>query len=105
MSDGKKFSLGGFEVDMVLSGNTRKNIAKLLSRAADLTHDAPLTKAPIEAIWKAAGRKSRWDRHIDPQPAKQTQRDQFRDVAGLSRGDGESRKRPRRAGHRAYGCG
>ena len=52
MSDGKKFSLGGFEVDMVLSGNTRKNIAKLISRAADLTYDAPLTKAPIEAIWK-----------------------------------------------------
>ena len=35
MSDGKKLSLGDFEVDMAFSGNTRKNIAKLLSRAAD----------------------------------------------------------------------
>ena len=50
MSDGKKFSLGDFEVDMVFSGNTRKNIAELLSRAADMTYDATLTKAPIEAI-------------------------------------------------------
>ena len=57
MSDEKKFSLGGFEVDMVLSGNTRKNIAKLISRAADLTYDAPLTKAPIEAIWKFCRQK------------------------------------------------
>ena len=52
MSDGKKLSLGDFEVDMVFSGNTRKNIAELLSRAADMTYDAMLTKAPIEAIWK-----------------------------------------------------
>ena len=52
MSDGKKFSLGDFEVDMVFSGNTRKNIAELLSRAADMTYDATPTKASIEAIWK-----------------------------------------------------
>ncbi len=52
MSDGKKLSLGDFEVDMAVSGNTRKNIVELLSRAADMTSDATLTKAPIEAIWK-----------------------------------------------------
>ena len=52
MSDGKKFSLGDFEVDMVFSDNTLKNIAELLSRAADMTCDATPTKATIEAIWK-----------------------------------------------------
>ena len=52
MSDGKKLSLGDFEVDMAVSGNTRKNIVELLSRAADMTYDALLTKATIEAIWK-----------------------------------------------------
>ena len=52
MSNGKKLSLGDFEVDMVVSGNTRTNIVELLSRAADMTYDATLTKAPIEAIWK-----------------------------------------------------
>ncbi len=35
MSDRKKFSLGDFEVDMLLSGDTRKNRAELLSRDAD----------------------------------------------------------------------
>ena len=49
--------------------------------------------------------ESRWDRHIDPQPAKQRNAMGFRDVAGLSKSDDRSRKRPRRAGHRAYGCG
>tara|TARA_Y100000766_G_C18664604_1_gene486884 strand:- start:166 stop:453 length:288 start_codon:yes stop_codon:yes gene_type:complete len=57
MSDGKKFSLGDFEVDMMLSGDTRKNRAELLSRAADMTYDATLTKATIEAIWKFWRRK------------------------------------------------
>ena len=52
MSDGKKFFLGDFEVDMVFSSDTRKNIAELLSRAAAMTYDALLTKANIEAIWK-----------------------------------------------------
>ena len=52
MSDGKKLSLGDFEVDMVFSGNTLKNLAELLSRAADMTDDATPTKEPIEAIWK-----------------------------------------------------
>ena len=52
MSNGKKLSLGDFEVDMVFSGNTRANIEELLLRAADMTYDATLTKAPIEAIWK-----------------------------------------------------
>ena len=52
MSDGKKLSLGDFEVDMAFSGNTRKNIVELLSRTADMTYDATLTKAPIKAVWK-----------------------------------------------------
>ena len=52
MSNGKKFYLGDFEVDMVFSGNTHKNIAELLLRAADMTYDATLSIAPIEAIWK-----------------------------------------------------
>ncbi len=52
MSDGKKLSLGDFEVEMAFSGNTRKNIVESLSRAADMTSDATLTKAPVEAIWK-----------------------------------------------------
>ena len=37
---------------MVFSVNNRTNIVELLSRAADMTYDAMLTKAPIEANWK-----------------------------------------------------
>ncbi len=46
------FVLAGGEQDMVFTGDACKNRAELLSRAADMSYDAAVSRASIEAIWK-----------------------------------------------------
>ena len=53
------FVLDGGGQDIVFTGDACKNRAELLSRAADMTYDAAVTKASIEAIW------SFWSRQPD----------------------------------------
>ena len=45
------FVLDTGERDLVFTGDACKNRAELLSRAADMTYDAAVTRASIEAIW------------------------------------------------------
>ena len=45
------FTLDTGDGDMIFTGDACKNRAELLSRAADMTYDAAVTQASIEAIW------------------------------------------------------
>lgn len=45
------YVLDGGERDMVFTGDACKNRAELLSRAADMTYNATVSRASIEAIW------------------------------------------------------
>ena len=45
------FVLNGGGQDIVFTGDACKNRAELLSHAADMTYDAAVTRASIEAIW------------------------------------------------------
>ena len=51
------FVLDAGEIDLVFSGDACKNRAELLSRAADMTYDADLTRQTIDAIWQAWSKK------------------------------------------------
>lgn len=46
------FVLEGEERDIVFTGDAAKNRAELLSRSADMTYDASVSRASIEAIWR-----------------------------------------------------
>ncbi|MBT5109184.1 MAG: MBL fold metallo-hydrolase [Rhodospirillaceae bacterium] len=51
------FVLDGGERDIVFTGDACKNRAELLSRAADMTYDAAVTRASIDAIWSFWSRR------------------------------------------------
>lgn len=46
------FVLEGEERDVVFTGDAAKNRAELLSRSADMTYDADVSRASIELIWR-----------------------------------------------------
>ena len=46
------FVLEGVERDVIFSGDAAKNRAELLSLSSDLTYDASLSRASMEAIWR-----------------------------------------------------
>ncbi|NIO39835.1 MAG: MBL fold metallo-hydrolase [Burkholderiales bacterium] len=52
------FVLEAGERDVVFTGDACKNRAELVSRAADMTYDAEVTRASIETIWKFWSRRS-----------------------------------------------
>ena len=52
------FILDGGGQDIVFTGDACKNRAELLSRAADMSYDAAVTKASIEAIWSFWSRRA-----------------------------------------------
>jgi glyoxylase-like metal-dependent hydrolase (beta-lactamase superfamily II) len=45
------FVLAGREQDIIFTGDSAKNRAELLSRTADMTYDASVSRASIEWIW------------------------------------------------------
>ena len=51
------FVLDAGEIDVVFSGDACKNRAELLSKAADMTYDAGLTRTTIESIWASWSKK------------------------------------------------
>ncbi len=51
------FALDTGRGDMIFTGDACKNRAELLSRAADMTYDAAVTKTSIEAIWALWSRR------------------------------------------------
>ena len=52
------YVLDSGECDMIFTGDACKNRAELLSRAADMTYDADVSRASIEAIWAYWTRRS-----------------------------------------------
>ena len=46
------FVLEGRERDVIFTGDAAKNRAELLSRSADMTYDAAVSRASIDAIWR-----------------------------------------------------
>lgn len=46
------FVLKSKEQDMVFTGDAAKNRAELVTRSADMTYDASVTRAAIEGIWR-----------------------------------------------------
>jgi N-acyl homoserine lactone hydrolase len=46
------FALSGREHDVILTGDAAKNRAELISRTADMTYDAAVSRASIERIWE-----------------------------------------------------
>jgi glyoxylase-like metal-dependent hydrolase (beta-lactamase superfamily II) len=51
------FVLTGQGRDVIFTGDAAKNRAELLSRSADMTYDASVSKASIEAIWAMWSRR------------------------------------------------
>ena len=52
------YVLDAGERDIVFTGDACKNRAELVSRTADMTYDAAITNASIEAIWKLWTRRA-----------------------------------------------
>jgi N-acyl homoserine lactone hydrolase len=51
------FALAGGERDVIFTGDAAKNRAELLSRTADMTYDAAVSRRSIEAIWALWAKK------------------------------------------------